>query len=157
MCWLKKNLSYSNSSYKAGSLGSSKLAITLSKQVESDINNGSVKELPKPLYLEAEAPRYRQLQLAKKAYIYWNIDNRELIRDPTTGEKTKNPRYGEPIPFEEKDAISCKGIVLVRRNYCEWHKSCYRQIAYNVIKGESMESSLAVIIETVENLMNDIN
>ncbi len=88
--------------------------------------------LPDPLYLEFEKAG-RMLCLKKKKYAYWLIDM-------------------ETAKMTPQKKIMTKGIVLARRDNCQFQRDFYRQVMNKVINRRPMQETLDCIVEHVEKL-----
>jgi len=92
---------------------------------------------PDPLNVDFEKAG-RILLLKKKKYAFWPIDFK-------TNELKYN-RFGKPD-------IMYRGIVLARRDNCQWQRKIYTQVLENIMTGKSMIDTLNYLTEEVFFLM----
>lgn len=108
---------------------------------------------PDPMYLEFEKAG-RILCIKKKKYAIWMIDGREYIKnkqynsdDTNSKEWIPNLKYGELCdPETDPEAIMTKGIILARRDNCQWQRDFYRRVLTNIITMEPMQDTLDIIL-----------
>ena len=113
-------------------------------------------QFPDPLYLEFEKAG-RIFCIKKKKYAYWLIDTFKNMRnknhdpnDPESKEWIPNPGYGKlRDPETDKDAIMTKGIILARRDNCQWQRDLYRDVLKNILTLRPMQETLDIIIEEI--------
>ena len=94
---------------------------------------------PDPLYFEHEKSG-RVLLLKKKKYAFWFYDMKtgDLL-DPETDE----------------DAILMRGIVLARRDNCQYQRDFYYQVLYGILRRKGMQEILDIIVEQIDRLYRD--
>jgi DNA polymerase elongation subunit (family B) len=136
-------------------------ALEWGEKLEKEISD----QFPDPLYLEFEKAG-RIFCIRKKKYAYWLIDTRKNIRnknhDPTNPESKEwipNPGYGKlRDPKTDNDAIMTKGIVLARRDNCQWQRDLYKDVLEKIMTLQPMQDTLDVIIgEVVKMSRNEID
>lgn len=88
---------------------------------------------PPPLKMEFEKAG-RMLSICKKKYSYWLID-RETFQ-------FKLDRKGEP-------ALMNKGIVLARRDNCEWQRSIYKRVLMRIMTHADLYEVLDMVNEEI--------
>lgn len=94
---------------------------------------------PDPLYTETEKIG-RQLCIRKKKYCFWEV---ELHDNPKKGRKK-----GEFIPFDD-DGLLIRGIILARRDNCQFQRDTYRKVIYNILLRRGMQENLDIITEAI--------
>ena len=111
---------------------------------------------PDPLYFEFEKAG-RMLCIKKKKYAYWLIDMRKNIRNPKDKDQwIPNPDYGKLCdPETDKDAIMTKGIILARRDNCQWQRQVYQKVLYNVMNRVPMQETLDIIVSEAMRIHRD--
>ena len=127
-------------------------ALEWGEKLEKEISD----QFPDPLYLEFEKAG-RIFCIRKKKYAYWLIDTFKKMRnknhdpnDPDSQEWIPNPCYGKlRDPETDKDAIMTKGIVLARRDNCQWQRDLYKDVLEKIMTLQPMQDTLDVIIEEV--------
>ena len=97
------------------------------------IEKGEKGIFPKPLYLEFEKAM-RALFMKKKHYAYMEYDKKGGII------KEKN---------SEVEALNVKGIVLARRDNCQWIRDTYETMIRGIFAEKSIEESFDMIIDAV--------
>lgn len=121
--------------------------------------------LPDPMYLEFEKAG-RALIIKKKKYAYWKIDSKDMLIeksiDPATRKKVEkkvpNPNYGKLTDLSDKEAILYRGIVLARRDNCQWQRKFYSEILNKILTRAPMQETLDTIIyECIKLYMGDID
>lgn len=97
------------------------------------IEKGEEGIFPKPLYLEFEKAM-RALFMKKKHYAYMEYDKKGGII------KEKNSNV---------EALNVKGIVLARRDNCQWIRDTYETMIRGIFAENSIEESFDMIIDAV--------
>ena len=97
------------------------------------IEKGEEGIFPKPLYLEFEKAM-RALFMKKKHYAYMEYDKKGAII------KEKN---------SDVEALNVKGIVLARRDNCQWIRNTYETMIRGIFAENPIEQSFDMIIDAV--------
>ena len=97
---------------------------------------------PDPLYTEAEKVG-RMFAIKKKKYAYWQT---WMFDDPSKGIVK-----GEFIPLDQ-EGLLIKGVVLARRDNCQFQREVYHKILMNIMNKKSMQETLDIITEELMKL-----
>ena len=101
---------------------------------------------PDPLYLEFEKMA-RMLSIAPKKYSMWKYDPLAKIKNEL-GEEIDNPGFGLLYDKKHKDAYLMKGIILARRDNCQWQRNIYHDVLTNyILERKSYQDTLDLIIK----------
>ena len=96
------------------------------------------------------------LFIAPKKYAMWKyvIDKKMKIKDEN-GENiwVDNPNYGKLYDKEHEDAYLLKGIILARRDNCEWQRRIYTNVLHNIMEGVDYQDTMDTVIEECINFM----
>lgn len=88
---------------------------------------------PKPLYLEFEKAM-RALFMKKKKYAYMTYDRKgDIIKEPGT----------------DKYELNVKGIILARRDNCEWLRETYEECIRAIFDEKSVQDVFEIIIKAI--------
>jgi len=91
---------------------------------------------PDPLYFEHEKSG-RVLLIKKKKYAFWHYDLK-------TGELKD--------PDKDDEAILMRGIVLARRDNCQYQRDFYYKILYGVLQRKSRQEIMDIILKEITRL-----
>nr|QBK90260.1 MAG: DNA polymerase elongation subunit family B [Pithovirus LCPAC102] len=99
----------------------------------------------------------RTVFIAPKKYAMWKYDISEkvkVINDKDKNEWIDNPGYAKLYPTDHQDAYLLRGIVLSRRDNCEWQRRVYRKVLFNLLEIKPMMENIDMIIEECYNFLH---
>jgi len=92
---------------------------------------------PPPLNLEFEKAM-RALFMKKKHYAYMEYDSKgEIIKEKNS----------------ERENLNVKGIILARRDNCQWIRRTYENIIRTIFRGEHISKSFDIIIDAIIDII----
>ena len=99
----------------------------------------------------------KTLFIAPKKYAMWKyvIDRKMKIKDENGKDKwVDNPNYGKLYDKYHQDAYLLKGIILARRDNCNWQRRIYTNVLHNIMEDVGYQETMDMVIEECINFMN---
>lgn len=108
------------------------------RKIEKDLSSRMIK----PLYLEFEKGG-KMFVVKKKKYSFWLYNKQGELSYAVNKKNPNGPK--EPV-------MLIRGMVLARRDNCQFQRKCYQKVLTNVMMGVPLDETITYVLDTIINL-----